>query len=119
MLLRERYPDFGPTLAAEKLAENLGLKVSRKTLRKWMIAGGIWLSRKQRRRFNQPRLRQEWLIQPSQRHYFAKGCEGFTSWSVAGVRTRAESFSGPLPHDELDCLTRCYASGLVGGVVRS
>lgn len=33
-LVRERYADFGPTLAAEKLAEDHGVKVSRETLRK-------------------------------------------------------------------------------------
>lgn len=52
-------PDFGPTLAAEMLAEYHGFKVSRETLRKWMVEDGIWLSRKQRRRFHQPRLRRE------------------------------------------------------------
>ena len=35
-LVRETYIDFGPTFAAEKLAEDHGLKVSRETLRKWM-----------------------------------------------------------------------------------
>jgi transposase len=34
VLVRERYADFGPTLAAEKLAEEHELKVSRETLRK-------------------------------------------------------------------------------------
>ena len=58
-LVRERYADFGPTLAAEKLAECDGLRVSRETLRRWMVDAGIWLSRKQRRRFHQPRLRRE------------------------------------------------------------
>lgn len=58
-LVRERYADFGPTLAAEKLAERHGLTVSRETLRKWMSDAGIWLSRKQRRTFHQPRLRRE------------------------------------------------------------
>lgn len=58
-LVRENYIDFGPTLAAEKLAEDHELKVSRETLRKWMQAAGIWLSRKQRRTFHQPRLRRE------------------------------------------------------------
>lgn len=58
-LVREHYLDFGPTLAAEKLAENHGLIVSRETLRKWMAEAGIWLSRKQRRTFHQPRLRRE------------------------------------------------------------
>src|SRR5271169_5431024 len=32
-LVRERYADFGPTFAAEKLAERHDLKVSRETLR--------------------------------------------------------------------------------------
>lgn len=58
-LVKEHYADFGPTLAAEKLGEEHGLKVSRETLRKWMQDAGIWLSRKQRRTFHQPRLRRE------------------------------------------------------------
>ncbi|QFI70751.1 ISNCY family transposase [Sinorhizobium alkalisoli] len=58
-LVRERYADFGPTLAAEKLAERDGLRVSRETLRRWMVDDGLWLSRKQRRTFHQPRLRRE------------------------------------------------------------
>ena len=58
-LVRKHYIDFGPTLAAEKLAANHGLVVSRETLRKWMAEAGIWLSRKQRRTFHQPRLRRE------------------------------------------------------------
>jgi hypothetical protein len=58
-LVRETYIDFGPTLAAEKLEEDHGLKVSRETLRKWMQDAGIWLSRKHRRTFHQPRLRRE------------------------------------------------------------
>jgi transposase len=58
-LIKENYVDFGPTLAAEMLGEHHGFKVSRETLRKWMIDDGIWLSRKQRRTFHQPRLRRE------------------------------------------------------------
>jgi hypothetical protein len=58
-LVGERYADFGPTLAAEKLAERDGLRVSRETLRSWMVDAGLWLSRKQRRTFHQPRLRRE------------------------------------------------------------
>ena len=60
-LVKEKYADFGPTLAAEKLEELHGLKVSRETLRKWMSEAGLWLSRKQRRTFHQPRLRRECL----------------------------------------------------------
>src|SRR6202012_3919964 len=55
----ERYRDFGPTFASQMLLERHGLAISRETLRKWMIAAGLWLSRKQRRSFHQPRLRRE------------------------------------------------------------
>jgi len=58
-LIKEQYPDFGPTLATEMLAEHHGFKVSRETVRKWMVEDGIWLSRKQRRQIHQPRLRRE------------------------------------------------------------
>lgn len=58
-LIRENYADFGPTLAAEMLVERHQLNVSRETLRKWMTEDGLWLSRKQRRTFHQPRLRRE------------------------------------------------------------
>jgi len=58
-LVKENYADFGPTLATEMLSEHHGFKVSRETLRRWMIEDGIWLSRKKRRTFHQPRLRRE------------------------------------------------------------
>ena len=41
------------------LAEHHGFKVSRETVRKWMLEDFLWLSRKQRRQFHQPRLRRE------------------------------------------------------------
>jgi len=46
--VRERYCDFGPTLAAKKLVELHGCKMSRETLRHWMIADGIWTDRRHR-----------------------------------------------------------------------
>ncbi|MDD7971026.1 ISNCY family transposase [Roseinatronobacter alkalisoli] len=74
-LIKDNYPDFGPTLAAEMLAEHHGFKVSRETLRKWMQDAGIWLSRRQRRTFHQPRLRRECYgeliqIDGSDHHWF-------------------------------------------------
>ncbi len=45
--VRQRYADFGPTLAAEHLAQE-GLPVSRETLRKWMTIAGLWRPRPQR-----------------------------------------------------------------------
>jgi hypothetical protein len=47
-IIRERYCDFGPTLAGEKLAQLHGCRVSRETLRKWMIEDGLWLDRRRR-----------------------------------------------------------------------
>ena len=58
-LVRSRYGDFGPTLAAEMLRDRHGLTVSRETLRQWMAAAGLWLPRRQRRQFHPPRLRRE------------------------------------------------------------
>ncbi len=60
-LVRTRYADFGPTLAAEVLFEKHNIQVGRETLRRWMVADGLWLSRKQRRTFHQPRFRRESL----------------------------------------------------------
>jgi hypothetical protein len=45
--VRQRYADFGPTLAAEHLAQE-GLPVSRETLRKWMVKASLWCPRAQR-----------------------------------------------------------------------
>ena len=47
-LIRDRYPDFGPTLAAEKLAELHGVILAKETVRQLMIATGLWVPRKQR-----------------------------------------------------------------------
>ena len=59
-IVRARYPDFGPTLAVEKLNEVHGLTVSRETLRNWMIADGLWRDRPARRgKVHQPRYRRD------------------------------------------------------------
>ncbi len=61
-IVRERYADFGPTLAHEKLTESHGVKLSIETLRQWMMAEGIWLPRAERApRVHQPRRRRACL----------------------------------------------------------
>jgi hypothetical protein len=61
-IVRERYSDFGPSLAAEKLAEHHGCLVSRETLRGWMIADGLWHDRRHRLPSpHQPRRRRDCL----------------------------------------------------------
>lgn len=47
-LYRKEYGDFGPTLAAEYLAEKHGIAVSKETLRKWLIAAGTWTAKPRR-----------------------------------------------------------------------
>ena len=44
---RKDFPDFGPTFAAEKLAER-GLQISPDTLRRWLLAEGFWQPRRRR-----------------------------------------------------------------------
>ncbi|MFB9262505.1 ISNCY family transposase [Bradyrhizobium erythrophlei] len=59
-LIKAKYADFGPTLAAEKLAERHGLHFGVETVRRWMLADGIWQDRRQRlKRVYQPRHRRD------------------------------------------------------------
>jgi len=44
---QERYPDFGPTLAAEKLALD-GHLIDHETLRGWLLKAGLWQKRRKR-----------------------------------------------------------------------
>lgn len=47
-LMKEKYWDFGPTLAVEKLEKNDGIKLSNETLRQWLIKEGIWKSKRKK-----------------------------------------------------------------------
>jgi len=59
-IVRQNYADFGPTLAAEKLAAEHGFSFSSETVRKWMIAEGLWRDRKHRQwQVHQPRPRRD------------------------------------------------------------
>ena len=56
--VRRRYSDFGPTFAAEKLRELHQVKLSVESLRRLMVAEGLWTPRKLRNaRVQQPRQR--------------------------------------------------------------
>jgi len=46
----EKYVDFGPTLANEKLLENHGIRVSTESVRQILIAGGMYEGRKGRKK---------------------------------------------------------------------
>lgn len=60
--VRADYPDFGPTLAAEKLLARHSLRIGVETLRQWMIADGLWTDRRHRLPSpHQPRRRRDCL----------------------------------------------------------
>jgi transposase len=63
-LVREKYGGpvgerFGPTLAAEHLASDDGQRVDAETLRRWMLAAGLWSRERRRRRHRRRRERKE------------------------------------------------------------
>lgn len=58
-LYKRKYPDFGPTLAAEKLSEMDGIRISDETLRGWLIETGLWKKRRKRSSHRQWRPRKE------------------------------------------------------------
>ena len=47
-IIRERYADFGPTLACEKLWECHGIRMAKETVRRLMTDAGLWIPRRQR-----------------------------------------------------------------------
>lgn len=61
-LIRKKYSGeegerFGPTLAAEHLAEEDGVQVDHETLRRWMLEEGLWSRARQRKAHRQRRER--------------------------------------------------------------
>jgi transposase len=61
-LVREKYSGsvderFGPTLAAEHLASEDGVQVHPDTLRRWMVASGLWSRRRKRSPYRRRRER--------------------------------------------------------------
>lgn len=52
------YEDFGPTFAAEKLAED-GYEVDHETLRRWLVAEGKWKMHRKRSEYRSRRERRE------------------------------------------------------------
>jgi hypothetical protein len=63
-IIRERYADFGPTLACEKLRECHGIRLAKETVRCLMTEAGLWMPRKQRPpKIHQPRARRACLAE--------------------------------------------------------
>jgi hypothetical protein len=61
-LIKKKYSGceeerFGPTLAAEHLAEEDGIAIDHETLRYWMLAEGLWSRQRKRKKHCQRRER--------------------------------------------------------------
>jgi transposase len=68
---RELYGDYGPTLAAESLAEE-GIVVSVSTLRRWLTQAGLWQRKRARKQHRRRRERKEFfgeLVQMDGSHH--------------------------------------------------
>ena len=96
-LYQAKYGDFGPTLAVEYLAKEDGEELSEETLRRWLIAAGLWSSRRRGSPHRQWRERREhWgeLVQmDGSEHDWFEGRRGKASMMVmiddaTGGRTR-------------------------------
>jgi len=59
-IVKDKYSDFKPTFACEKLSENHNISLSSETLRQWMVADGLWtVRRRKKRQIYQPRYRRD------------------------------------------------------------
>lgn len=56
---RQYYADFGPTLASEKLRQRQRIEVDHETLRRWLLAEGLWSRRRRRSPYRSRRRRRE------------------------------------------------------------
>ena len=111
--IRERYADFGPTLASEELAKER-LFVDHETLRRWMLVEGLWQKRRRRQRHRQWRERrahQGALVQMDGSHH--DWFEGRRGWGVLMVmiddatnRTYARFYEAEDTRAALDCFSR-------------
>ena len=64
-ILKQKYPDFKPTFASEKLFENHNIKRDPKTIRQIMISENLWQPKKKIRKIkikNPKRLKNIWAF---------------------------------------------------------
>jgi hypothetical protein len=93
----KQYADYGPTLAAECLEKEYGVKVSVTTLRHWLLQACLLERRRKRRLHRRRRTRREHLGELVQMdgsfHDWFEGRRGWATmmvmaagWRAAGVR---------------------------------
>jgi transposase len=55
----KEYEDFGPTFASEKLLQRQGIRVDHETLRRWLLAEGMWKRQRRSSPYRSRRCRRE------------------------------------------------------------
>ena len=79
----EKYKGFGPTLAQEKLAEVEDIKISRESLRKYLLEAGLWETSRKKKKHRQWRERMKYrgeMVQMDGSHH--DWLEGRGPWLV-------------------------------------
>jgi transposase len=106
-LYRKTYPDFGPTLFTEKLAEREGIAVSRETVRTWLMEDGLWQKHRKRKAHRQWRERKnhcgEMLQMDGSHHDWFEGrgskcvLMGYIDDATGRVYGRFYDYEGTIP----------------------
>jgi len=106
-LYREKYGDFGPTHASEKLFETHKIKMGIQTLRNWLIKDGAWQIRRKHRKHRQWRERKHYFgemiqIDGSDHDWFeGRGPEcvlmGYIDDATNNVFARFYEYEGTIP----------------------
>lgn len=106
-LYEEKYEDFGPTLASEKLLELDHIKISDETLRLWLIREKKWEGRRKGRKHRKWRERKHWfgaMIQMDGSHHDwleGRGPElvllGYIDDATSEVYARFYEYEGTIP----------------------
>jgi transposase len=106
-LHREKYADFGPTLASDKLSELHGITVSDETLRLWLKAEGKFKWERKRKRHREWRQRKEYcgeMVQIDGSHHEwleGRGSElvlmGYVDDATGRVWARFYEYEGTMP----------------------
>lgn len=119
LIVEERYRDFGPTLASEKLSERHGIKIGREKLRQIMIAKGLWRVRRRKKEVHQWRERRAYygeMVQMDGSHHDwleGRGPEmvlmGYVDDATGRAYGRFYDYEGVFPAmDSFERYIRCY-----------
>ena len=87
-LIKANYTDFGPTLATEKLAERHGLCLGVETVRRWMLAEGLWSRMRKRKAHRKRRDEPRRMLPPV-------ACRTAIARSIPAPRTSARYTENP------------------------